>query len=124
NSLTLCPGAPGSCSVSSCLPVISGLRSFFTGRSLTRLILGQARLIQDAALAASASAAFPSYNQRRRVGPKCAVDLGLRAHVDGTGARNERYWQGARRRGGLWSCRDARPYIRWYWGDTWGVVAG
>ena len=60
----------------------------FQDSALTRLSKGQARAVKNAALAASASAVFPSDNQRRRVGPERAGHFGLRAHVDQTAARN------------------------------------
>ena len=56
----------------------------FRDSALTRLSKGQARSVKNAALAARASAVFPSDNQRRRVGPERAVELGFEAEVEVT----------------------------------------
>jgi hypothetical protein len=58
----------------------------FRDSALTRLPKGQARSVKNAALAARASAVFPSDNQRRRVGPLQVGHIGLRAAVDSTEA--------------------------------------
>ena len=47
----------------------------FQDSALTRLSKGQARSVGNAALAASASAVFPSDNLRRRVGPERATSV-------------------------------------------------